>query len=386
MTAQLPPPPGSPPRTLRRTAKALPGEARAHNRSLLLQSLFRGGPYSRADLARLTRLTRVTVSDVITDLLADGLVDEIGPRAETRVGKPATLIALNPDAAHLVALDLSDDVAVTGVLLALDGEVLHRESRAREGCTGDAAVQLVLDLARTLVDTATRPVLGIGIGSPGVVDPRGVVLNAPNMGWFDVPLAERLAAALSVPVHVANDANAAALAELTFGGADDGGALVITVGQGVGAGLLLDGALVQGRRFAAGEIGHVVVDEGGRPCACGGRGCLETFLAVPMLRRDLAEDAGREHPDPTRVLVAAGELLGAALAPVVSTLNLSEVVLSGPVDLLAGPLLSSAVDVVRRRTMPVVSDNLDVRLSDLHHDAVLLGAGVLVLSGQLGVA
>jgi len=370
------------PRALRPSGKALPADARAHNRALVLQSLFRAGPYSRADLARMTGLTRVTVSDLVTDLLADGLVDELGPRTESRIGKPATLVALKRDAADVVAISLSDDQALTGALLDLAGTVHRRASLPREARTGEAAVEAVTQLARTLVADATHPVLGVGIGSPGVVDPAGTVLAAPNMGWSDVRLAERLAADLALPVHVANDANTAALAEHTFGGADDGGTLVLTVGQGVGAGLLLDGALVQGRRFAAGEIGHVVVDESGPLCACGRRGCLETFLAVPLLRRSLAATPD----DAARVLTDAGERLGLALAPVVSTLNLSLVVLNGPADLLAGPLLDAAVAAVRRRIMPVVGDHLEVRLSALPEDAVLLGAASLVLSRQLGVA
>src|SRR4051794_8599978 len=230
---------GAVPGALRRTVKALPGDARAHNRALLLQSLFRSGPYSRADLARMTGLTRVTVSDLVTDLLADGLVDELGPRTEARVGKPATLIALNADAAHIVTLDLSDDQAVSGAVLDLDGNALVRRSVLRSGRRGSRLVDLVAELAGALVGAASRPVLGVGVGSPGVVDPTGTVLDAPNMGWTDVPLAELLADRLQLPVHVANDANTAALAEHTFGGADEGGALVIMVGQGVGAGLLL---------------------------------------------------------------------------------------------------------------------------------------------------
>ncbi len=368
------------PRPLRRSGPATPGDARAHNRSLVLQSLFRTAPRSRADLARITGLTRVTVSDVVTGLLADGLVDELGPRTETRVGKPATLVALNAAAAHVVALDLSENAAVRGALLDLSGAVLERTERPRDGRTGEDAVALVVDLARDLVAGSTRPVLGVGVGTPGVVSPDGTVLDAPNLGWHDVRLAERLAGAVAAPVHVGNDANTAALAEHTFGGADEGGTLVVTVGQGVGAGLLLDGVLLQGRRWAAGEIGHVVVADDGPPCACGNTGCLETFLAEPVLRQAIAD--GDDDGARTR----AGRLLGTALAPVVTTLNLSEVVLSGPRDLLEGPLVEATLAVIRRRTMPVVTEQLHVRLSALGEDTVLLGAAVLVLSGQLGVA
>jgi predicted NBD/HSP70 family sugar kinase len=368
---------------LRPTTKVLPEHARAHNRSLLLQVLFRAGPHSRADLARASGLTRVTVSDLIGDLLQERLVVELGTRNETRVGKPATLVGLDQDAALIVSLDLSSDHGPTGALVDLSGAVQIRQSRRWDGRSRERALEPLLAFARDLIDAATKPILGVGVGTPGVVDPDGVVLDAPNLGWSHFPLAAKLADSLSVPVHVANDANAAALAEHSFGGAGDSALLVVTVGQGVGAGLLLDGALVGGDRHAAGEIGHVVVDERGPQCACGLVGCLETALAVPLLRERIE---GRSPAETRRLLAAAGRRLGIALAPVVSTLNLGEVVLNGPPDLLDGPLLQAAERTVRQRTLPLIAEHLDMRLSALGADAVLLGAAVLVLSGQLGVA
>jgi predicted NBD/HSP70 family sugar kinase len=370
-------------RVLRPTAKVLPGHARAHNRSLLLQVLFRDGPHSRADLARASGLTRVTVSDLISDLLQEGLVAELGTRNETRVGKPATLVGLDQEAALIVSLDLSSDRGPTGAVVDLSGEVQTRQSRRWDGRSRERALEPLLAFARDLIDTATKPILGVGVGTPGVVDPDGVVLDAPNLGWSHFPLAARLSAGLDLPVHVANDANAAALAEHSFGGAGDAALLAVMVGQGVGAGLLLDGALVGGHRYAAGEIGHVVVDERGPQCACGLVGCLETALAVPLLRERLE---GRSPAETRRLLAAAGRRLGIALAPVVSTLNLGEVVLNGPPDLLDGPLIQAAERTVRQRTLPLIAEHLDLRLSALGADAVLLGAAVLVLSGQLGVA
>jgi predicted NBD/HSP70 family sugar kinase len=230
----------------------------------------------------------------------------------------------------------------------------------------------------------------VGIGSPGVVDPDGVVVEAPNRGWYGVPLAARLRAALGVPVHVANDANTQALGEYTFGGAG-GSLMVVTIGQGVGAGIVLDGALVRGRHDAAGEIGHVtVVDEsdvlGGEPgplaCACGRAGCLETVLSVPALRRRIA---GLSTEDSDAQLASVGRKLGVALAPVVSALNLAEVVLSGPQELVGGTLREAALDTVRSRTMPVIGRDLEMRTGSIGEDRAFSGAAVLVLSGQLGV-
>lgn len=370
-------------RTLRPTTKVLPEHARRHNRSLVLQQLFHTGPSSRADLARETGLTRVTVSDLVGDLLAEELVEELGLRVEARVGKPATLVGLRPDATHILAVDLSDEANATGAVLDMSGAVLHRRSVPLRGRTGEAAYTAVAGLCRELVAMADRPVLGVGVGTPGIVDPDGLVLQAPNLGWFHFPLAARLGADLGLPIHVANDANAAARGEHTYGGAGGSGLMVIKVGQGVGAGLLLDGALLGGHHYAAGEVGHTVIEPRGAVCACGRRGCLETVLAAPVLRERLD---GLEPRAARAVLASVGRRLGVALAPVVSALDLREIVLSGPADLLGGPLRDAALAEIRKRTMPVVGDDLDLRMATLGEDVVLAGAAVLVLSGQLGVS
>ncbi|RJK94798.1 ROK family protein [Vallicoccus soli] len=373
----------APGRPLRPRGKLLQEDARRHHRALLLQSLFRDGPASRADLARATGLTRVTVSDLVGGLVEEGLVEELGARPGGRVGKPATLVGFAPDAADVVCLDLSADGRVCGALVAPTGRVRLRRSAAVKGRRGDDAVALVLRLARDLVALAERPVLGVGVGSPGVVDPGGTVLDAPNLGWHGTPLSRALHERLGLPVHVANDANTAALGEHTFGRADSGHLMVLRVGTGVGAGLVLGGALLHGHGSAAGEVGHVVVDEDGEECACGRTGCLETLLAVPRLR---ARVDGLDPAARADALAGTGRRLGAALAPVVGALNLRHLVLSGPPDLLDGPLAGATADALRRRLMPVVGDDLVLRTSDLGEDVVLVGAAVLVLNAELGVS
>ncbi|WP_255491761.1 MULTISPECIES: ROK family transcriptional regulator [unclassified Actinotalea] len=377
---------------LRPTSKVLPEDGRAHNRAMLLQHLFHSGPSSRADLARATGLTRVTVSDLMTSLVAEGLVAELGAQPEGRVGKPATRLRLCSDAFQIVAIDLTDDARIHGAVVDLAGERRARLTVHADGLEGDAAVEAVVELARSLVELADQTLLGVGIGSPGVVDSRGTVVQAPNRQWYDVPLATIVSDALGLPVHVANDANAAVLGEFTYGGAEAAGVLALTVGQGVGAGIVVDGALVQGREHAAGELGHVtVVDERddvdhaplgqAAPCACGRKGCLETVLSVPALRRRVA---GLDPAATDAALTAVGRRLGVALAPVVSALNLSEVILSGPPELLDGPLREEALRTIAERTIPVIGNGVRLRMTGLGEDGTLLGAAVLVLSGQLG--
>lgn len=376
-------PPVLPVRARRQSAKVLPEQARQHNRSLVLQTLFHGGAMSRADLARETRLTRVTISDLVGELITDGFVAELGTREASGPGKPAILVDLDRTGHRIVGIDLSGSETFIGAVLTLDGEIVARHEVPVPSAT-EEVVPTVVQLARDLVADAHAPVLGIGVGTPGVVDERGVILAAPNFGWVGFDLERALAEALQLPVLVANDANAAVLAEYTFGRADDD-VMLIKVGRGVGAGLLTAGEPMRGSRFAAGEIGHVTVGtDGGPVCACGKIGCLEAWLSVPSLSARLAEAVGENAR--ASVLRDAGERLGIALAPVVATLDLSEIVLSGPADLLDGPLSTATVETIRARTLAPFHEGVRVRMTAHGQDIVLRGAAVMVLSGQLGVS
>ena len=369
-------------RALRQGGKVLPEHARGHNRSLVLQTLFHQGAMSRADLSRETGLTRVTISDLVAELIADGFVAEMGVREASGPGKPAILVDLDRDGHRIVGIDLSGSDTIIGAVLTLDGDIVFRREVALP--QADDVVSTVVELARVLVAESHAPVLGIGVGTPGVVDDRGVILTAPNFGWAGFDLEGSLQNALGLPVLVANDANAAVLAEYTFGGAGDD-VLLVKVGRGVGSGLLAGGQPMRGGRFAAGEIGHVTVGtDGGPVCGCGKVGCLEAWLSVPSLSSRLAAASAPE--DREGILRDAGERLGIALAPVVGVLDLSEIVLSGPTELLDGPLAEATVETLRTRTLAHVHDSVRVRMTEQGQDIVLRGAAVMVLSGQLGVS
>lgn len=377
---------------LRRMGRAHPTEARAHNRAVVLQHLFQSGPESRAELARTTGLTRVTMSALVEDLMNEGLVIELGREDRPgKVGKRATLVGLSEETWQIAAINLTNDGVLSGAILTLGGRIVHRLQEQSALPQGDAGIDSLTNFCHKVTDTADCQILGVGVSSPGIITPDGTVEQAPNRGWYGVPLAQILEERLSLPVHVANDANCAALAEYTFGGAQGDGLLRIVIGHGVGAGIVAAGALMQGSENAAGEIGHVtIVDDRDGPdsplgpaqlCACGRRGCLETVLSEPALLKVITAS---DTPEPT--LTAIGTRLGILLAPIVATLNISEVIVSGPDELLEGPLLSAADTTIRERTLPRSHRSLRVRLSTLGHDGPLQGAAVLVLSGRLGIA
>ncbi len=365
----------------RGTEKALPEHTRQVNRSLILRTLFRGGAMSRADLARVTGLTRVSVSRIIDDLTAEGLVLELGPTSGGRVGKPSTPITLNLDAYHVVTLDLSAYAELSGAIMNLAGEVVHTVSASTEGATGADLLAKVCALASALVKRSTVRVLGIGVGTPGVVDAEGVVHEAVAFDWHELDVGSAISAVVPVPVHIANDANAAALAARTYGQPGVDNLALVRIAQGIGSGVVVGGTLVTGHRFTAGEIGHVLVDENGEQCRCGRRGCLEVLAAVPYIRRRLAEPGA----SPEEVLGMAGRALGRVLTPVVAALGLEQVVLSGPPDVVGGVFLEQTRAAIEREALAIVTDSFDIRLAVRGDDIVLLGGTALVIAEELGI-
>jgi len=362
--------------------KFLPSDARTHNRSLVLQHLFTDGPMSRADIARSSGLAPTTMTRIVADLIADGYVRELTYRADGGIGRPAVLLELETALHKVIAIDLSgDDMRVRGALATLTGELSDRRELADQGATQEEFVERLAAFCELLAGSSDADILGVGIAAPGVIDAEGTIYQATVRGWKDFPLARLLTSRLGLPVYVANDAYSSMQAELTLGNANEHGSIFVTITAGVGSGVAIDGSVVRGAENAPGEIGHVrVIDEGGLLCNCGSHGCLETVLSAPALRTRIA--AG----EPDEALRTAGRTLGTALAPIVSALNIVDIIVGGPVDLITDALKDQTLATIQERTLPALSQHLIVRSSALGDDVALGGAAVLVVSGELGVS
>ncbi len=397
---------------MRLTAKATHRQTRAHNQGLVLRTVYDRGPISRADVARLTGLTRTTVSELVGELLAEGIAREIG-RGPSSGGKAPILVEVDGDARHVIGLDLGER-AFSGAIVNLHGQVRTTASIPVDGRDGDEALALVYQLVDELVGNGQGQLLGIGVGTPGIVDAdRGTILWAVNLDWQDLPLGRLLAERYGVPAHVANDSRAAALAEYLFAGQRRAPNLVaIKVGHGIGAGIVLGGELFHGDGFGAGEIGHVAIVDDGQACRCGRFGCLETVASSraivaqatraaratpggPLGRRlagreelDLADvrEALAEGDEAARqAVVAAGRFLGQAIAGLIGALNIERIVLLGSVASLGQPWLDAVRDEASRRSLGLLAGDTRIELGRTAEDVVVLGASALLMTRELGL-
>ena len=397
-------PDSSAPGTNGNTLPGVPGHSLAQLRSSNLRAvtalLASGGPQSRADLARGSGLSRTTVSSLVTELLASGLVvetDERGTPYKGGSGRPPLLVALALRPGGVAGVDIGHRhvrVAVSDRSAQILAEV---ETQTDADPAGSATLDIAADLVRRAADQADIPVaelLLVGLCVPGPIDRRSArVDHAVLPGWNALAPADELSRRLGLPVVVDNDANLGAIAEHQHGagrGAAD--VLYVKLASGVGAGLVLGGRLHRGSTGLAGEIGHVLARDGGEVCRCGSRGCLETEVSTRRLLALLRPVYGDDLDLPgllrldadgenavRRVLTDAGHTTGRVLAGVCTTLNPARVVVGG--SLGASATLVAAIRAgVDRYAYPEVAATCEVVSGRFGGRAELMGSLALAIN------
>ena len=372
------------------------------NRSRVVQAFCDHGPLSRADLARLAGVPRATIGTIVQNLLDAGLVEELEPDRDGKVGKPGRPLWFAPRAGLSVAVGFAPD-RVRAALVNARGERISETSVRLDThrATEDELVKAVLAAAREVLPRHDD-VLGIGVVVPGVCDTaNGEVIGSGQLpGAVGTGLAIHLGERLGLPVVLDNDARAQALGEKWFGDARGVPTFAsVQTGDGLGVGLVLDGHVYRGEDGRVGELGHTSVVLDGAPCRCGLSGCWETVATLPWLRAQ-ARAAGLPNPTKvdTSVLAASNEPLAAALlaryvdhlaaglANLVNLLGTCRLVLHGDVVGGGEPVRSAIEDATKSRVLGHLRDDVQVTLSALDADAALLGAAGLVLSETFRLA
>jgi predicted NBD/HSP70 family sugar kinase len=381
-------------------------DLRRDNRSVLLSSLFfaQPSPSSRQELSAATGLSAASVSNVVRDLIDDGIVVEAGS-VDSDGGRPRMLLQVNPDHGYFIGVDVGE----TRVRVELFDLTLTERAKTdypldpRQHQVGLIVEAILTGLEVVLAASGVSPaaILGIGVGVPGIVEsgPDGLV-HGQTYGWESVPLGRLLRAGTSLPLYLDNDARTMGQAELWFGaGRGAKSAVVCLIGSGVGASISANGATLRGRTSSASEWGHTTVMVGGRPCRCGSRGCLEAYVGAEAI----LEQFGGALPDgqeaalaamielaPTsaqaaEILDSTALYLGGGIANLINLFNPERIILGGWAGLLlAGHMLPAIGAAARERSLRHLFAGTSIELGRLGPDATALGAATLPIEAFLG--
>ncbi|MEV6900851.1 ROK family protein [Amycolatopsis sp. NPDC051372] len=388
-------------RVLRQTTRDL----RRHNRAALLSSLYLRGPVSRLELVAESGLSPATVTNVVAELIGDGVVAEAGS-VESDGGRPRTLLRVRPEYGQVVGVDVGETHVRAGLFDCALG-TLATVQHPLAGSNPDPAE--VVELARAgvaeVLSAGASRVLGVGVGVPGAVRDGGIV-HAPTLGWAGVAFADLLRAHAQfadAPLHLDNRARTLGQAEMWLGaGRGAGRAVIALLGVGVGAAFVTDGGSFPG--ITTSEWGHTVVQAAGAACRCGSRGCLEAYVGTEAVVRHYAESPGArplpgvdsesrlaelvalaERSGPAaETLAATGEYLGIGIANLINLLAPDRVVLAGSAGAIMGPaILPHVRDAAARHALGYLAEATVVELGELGREAVALGAATLPIAALL---
>lgn len=380
------------------------------NKALILNLVRQERTLSRTDIARRTRLSRSTVSTIVSELIEEGWVAECGT-GKSRGGRRPILLAFNYQAGYVLGIG-AGATHLLALVTDLDAKILAQIERPFDAAEGpQTGLPAIASIGQDCLDQAgieASQLIGVGVGVPGPLDfQKGTIVAPPIMpGWSGIPVREQLQEALKAPVYLDNDANLGALGERHYGagrGLDN--LAYIKIATGVGCGLIIDGTIYHGQSGAAGEIGHVTIDEEGPPCKCGSYGCLEAMVGGPAIaqRAMMAIEAGqptilaesisngrltaqdvdraaRQGDQLSQQLFrTAGRLVGIAVADVINLLNPGRVIIGGGVSQAGELILESLRETANQRSMRAAIGSADIVQAQLGRLSTALGAVALVL-------
>jgi N-acetylglucosamine repressor len=366
------------------------------NSSLLIELVRESRPISRADLARQSGLSAATVSNIVAQLIERGILVEVAI-APANGGRPPVLLDIDASGGYVIGIKLRGD-GLTTVVCDLDSQVVASiETAVSLVADPAAAVKAIEAETAKALKRAGVPrskVLGVGIGLSGVVDSReGICRFSHLLQWRDVDLVKPLRSSLALPVWIDHDINALAVAEKWSGdGLAHRNFVTLSVGRGIGLGIVIDRAPYRGATGSAGELGHMIVEPGGPRCGCGRGGCLEALVGEDAIRASVGARLGREisreelidlttSEDPTTVEVVAnaGRTLGTAVANMITLLNPELLLISGEGTELGGTYLDPVVAAVRDQTFADQGRHVEVKIQSWGDEAWAVGAATLVL-------
>jgi glucokinase-like ROK family protein len=383
-----------------------PAAVRAHNLSFTINLIRERGTITRAELNQITHLSTTTISALVNVLIASGFVTEAGIGVSSGGRRPVVL-EFNYNARYTLGVDMGA-THITVIIMKLNGQVIARKNRNVDVIHQPyLSLDSILEMIASILDErhlTYEDLLGVALTVPAplIDEQTGEFLTYYMPAWAGILPVNYLRQTINLPIYVENDANSASLAEKYWGiGRGYDNLAYIKLGTGVGAGLIIDNEIYRGVNGNAGEIGHTTIEASGRLCRCGNHGCIESYVGIPGLLRDVREglrndpnwqsnldalkidqiiDAANNGNEVcTQVIAKAGKYMGIGIANLVNLFNPGLVVIGGELTAAGDLFLNSVLSSIRERSIPFGIHREKLVLGELGSDAVAVGAATLVM-------
>jgi predicted NBD/HSP70 family sugar kinase len=381
---------------------------RTYNRYNILNSIRKAGMISRVDLSKELGLSKPSLTYITAELINEGLILEKQPAGISQVGRQPILLALNPKGAYAVGVNIEMHKIQVG-LINFQAEVTNSYalSLEKDFYSPEELVEKIIESISLCIHKSGFPkkrISGVGIGIPGLIDPRsGIIKFLPNYGWVDINLREMIQKRINIPTFVDNDAKNVTMAEHWFGagkGLDN--FIVILIENGVVAGFVLNGQLVQGDLGLAGAFGHTSIDPQGPLCRCGKRGCIEAYVGLSSIMRDVqnishsdvwkkyakkdisisnvVDEAKKGNTEFRRIFDKAGDVFGFGISQLIILMNPKKIIITAIDELADDIFFDPMFDSIKRNLADHLSEyRPDILIKKWNSDVFIKGAGTLVL-------
>lgn len=371
------------------------------NKALVLETIKCSFPLSRAEIAQQTGLNKSTVSSLVNELLLEQLIYEAGA-GESSGGRKPVMLFFNELAGFTIGVDLGVNY-ILGVLTDLNGNIVNEEKIEYKDPSYPIVESKLLQMIEKLIASSPASiygVVGIGIGVPGAVNKEGEILSAPNLGWENIHLKNILEKKYELPVLVENEAKAGAYGEKRFGaGQDYRNMIYISIGIGIGSGLILDDVLYQGSNGFAGETGHMTIEVEGRTCSCGNIGCWELYaseqalemraknLKAPITGENVLEQlidrAATGDLEALNIFIEVGSFIGIGINNIINTFNPEQIIIGNRMA-AAQEWLKPAIEARLNHTnLAFQQQNLQIDFSQLNTHSAAIGMSAFIIESFL---
>ena len=364
------------------------------NQKVLLDEIVTNSPISRARLSEITGLNKSTVSSQVNTLIEKNLIFEIG-QGQSSGGRKPVMLVFNKNAGYSIGIDIGVD-NINAILTDLKGNIVIDQHQQLEKPSldknKDVLFSMIKDLIKKMPDSPYG-LIGIGLCVPGLVNTEQKVVFTPNIDWnYNLDLKSLIEQEFQVPVFIENEANAGAYGEKVFGAAKNFNNLIyVSVGTGIGIGIVINNDLYRGVNGFAGEMGHLTIDYNGLKCSCGNRGCWELYASEKALLttfsnnanihsyQELMHLANQNDPEVLMALQNFGFYLGIGLTSILNTFNPQAVIIRNDIVEALPMVLNSIRNSILSRTNDKLTSSHELLLSSLGNNAPALGTSSIVI-------